>query len=94
MGIPASASIWTDFLALQGLVNPSSLYETRMINDSSGKILYLGTCITPNGDTSLPIWNVIKFGYDGNGILNRQQLPDNGSGWLYIWDDVQSDYFS
>lgn len=85
---------FTGLLALSEVLQDEDLYEVRTINNSQGQVLYVGKCLTPNGSTSAAIWFVKKLGYDGNGFLNRVQLPDNGIGFLYIWDNVQTDYFS
>jgi len=84
---------FTNFLAVSEVLNDEDLYEVRTENDSSGKVLYVGKNITPNAATSASSWYIKKLGYDGNGFLNRVQLPDNGIGFLYTWDNRAS-YFS
>jgi hypothetical protein len=84
---------WTNFLALQAVLNTDDLYETRMINDSNGNVLYIGMAQGPGADTSLPIWYVFKLNYDGNGYINYKQLPNDGKKFGYIWDNVTT-YFS
>ena len=88
-----STNSFTGLLALETVLSLSSLQEKRAINNASGQILYLGISLTPNADTSLPIWMVLKFEYDSNGFFDHQQLPDDGAGYIYVWDDV-STYFS
>lgn len=91
MSSPQNA--FTNFLAVSEVLNDEDLYETRTENDSSGQVLYVGKSITPNADTSQRIWYIKKLGYDGNGFLNRIQLPDDGPNFTYAWDD-RADYFS
>ena len=83
---------WTNFLALTDVLDGNDLYEMRMINDSGGKVLYIGKNKTPNAATSDPTWYIKKISYDTNGFINYVQLPVNGPGFLYIWDDY-STYF-
>lgn len=71
----------------------AGLYEKRMINDTDGKILYLAISPIAKADTSLPIWDVRKMEYDGNGFLSWYRLPDNGIGFKYVFDDIAT-YFS
>ena len=75
------------------MLNDEDLYETRVENDATGKILYVGKSITPNAATDERIWYIKKLLYDGFGFLNRVQLPDDGIGFLYAWDD-RATYFS
>ena len=83
---------FTNFLAIADVLNDEDLYEVRTINSSSGQVLYVGKNLTPNADTSLPTWYVKKLWYGSNGFLNRVQLPNNGIGFLYSWDNVAT-YF-
>lgn len=84
---------FTNFLAVAEVLTDEDLYEVRTENNSSGQVLYVGKCITPNGDTSLPIWYIKMLGYDSNNFLNHIQLPVNGPNFTYIWDN-RADYFS
>ena len=88
-----SANIWTPLLALNEVLDLDDLYEFRMENDSQGKILYVGMTQQANAPTDEPIWYVVKLNYDVNGFLNYKQLPVNGAGFLYAWDD-RATYFS
>jgi len=83
---------FTNFLALQEVLRDQQLYETRIENDGDGQPIYIGNCITPNGDEDALIWYIIKLSYTG-GYITRQQLPDNGIGFLYAWSQRAS-YFS
>ena len=84
---------FTPILSLEAVLSANYMYEKRMTNDSVGNILYVGFNQTPNALTSSNTWYILKMGYDGNGFLNRVQLPDAGIGFNYIFDDVAS-YFS
>ncbi len=84
---------FSGLLALAQVLDNEDLYETRTTNNDTGQILYVGKNITPNASTAAPTWFIKKISYDGNGFLNRVQLPDNGAGFYYVWDNV-SDYFS
>jgi len=88
-----TANSWTGFLALSEVIDLSDLYETRIDNDSNGKILYIGYTQTPNAPTDQPIWYLLQLEYDGNGYLSRKRLPNNGAGFLYTWDD-RATYFA
>lgn len=83
---------FTNFLALEAVLSQGDLYEQRMQNASNGQILYLGKNITPNALTSDPTWFIKAFTYDSNGFINRVQLPLNGPGFFYVWDNVAT-YF-
>lgn len=83
---------FTSLLALSSVLGVNLLQETRTINDSNGNVLYFGYAIAPSADTALPIWAILKCSYDGNGFLNYIQLPNDGQGYTYIWDDVTT-YF-
>jgi hypothetical protein len=83
---------YTGFLANTSVLGLNDQYETRMINDDSGNILYIGKTLKPSGTTSSAIWDIKKLSYDDNGYLNYVQLPNSGPGFYYIWDDVTT-YF-
>jgi hypothetical protein len=83
---------WTNFLAVSEVLDLDNLYETRIENDSSGKILYVGLSQLARAPTDEPIWFVFKLSYDGNGFLDYKQLPVNGAVFTYVWDD-RATYF-
>ena len=83
---------WTNFLAVNGLLNNGQMYETRMFYDGGGLLEYVGLSKTPNASTSEPIWFILKLSNDGTNTI-RQQLPDNGVSFTYVLDD-RSTYFS
>lgn len=68
-------------------------FETRLENDASGNPLYVGYTNKVRAATSDSVWFIVKMGYDGNGFLDRKQLPDNGTKFTYSWDD-RATYFS
>jgi hypothetical protein len=84
---------FSQFLAQNAILINDYLYELRMINDNLGNTQYLGISIIPNANPANPVWMILKFSLDGNGFVNRQQLPDNGTGFLYVFNDYAS-YFS
>lgn len=86
-------NVYDDFNLMNDVLPDEALYETRIENDANGQPLYVGLCVTPNGDPALPIWNLKKLYYDGNGFTNRVQLPDDGPFFTYTWDD-RSSYFT
>lgn len=90
--MPNPPNAYTNFIAVEAVIADEDLFEVRADNLSNGQIQYVGKSITPNADTSLPIWYIKKIQYDGNGFLNYIQLPVNGIGFLYVWDDRAS-YF-
>lgn len=83
---------WTNFLAVSEVLDLDNLYETRIENDSSGKILYVGMSNMPQAPTDQAIWFIFKLSYDDNGYLDYKQLPVNGGSFTYVWDD-RADYF-
>ena len=84
---------FTNLLAFAQVLGNEDLYEIRTENSGSGQILYIGKCQSPGGDTAEPIWFIKKLYYDGMNFLNRVQLPDDGLGFKYAWDD-RATYFT
>lgn len=84
--------VFTNILALSSVIEPNDQFEIRMINNDSGQILYIGKALTPSADPASAIWFIKKLSYDVNGFLNYVQLPVNGAGFYYIWNDVTT-YF-
>lgn len=83
---------YTNFLSLSNVLETNSLLETRLENDSSGNVLYIGYATTPGALTSASVWYIRKLSYDGNGFVDYIQLPSNGYGFLYSWDN-RATYF-
>jgi hypothetical protein len=84
---------FTNFLALQEVIQDQHLYETRIENSMSGQPLYIGINLTPNALTSDPTWYIVKPQYDINGFLTRVQLPNQGIGFTCSWD-LRTTYFA
>lgn len=87
-----SSNIWTNFLALSSVLGIEDQQETRIENDVNGKILYIGIARSPSAPTNERIWFITKLGYDVNGFLDYKQLPVDGPGFVYVWDD-RATYF-
>ena len=92
MSTPNIPNLWTNLLALSEVLDIDDLYETRIENDSSGKILYVGMSMQAQADVNALIWFIIKLSYDSNGFLNYKQLPINGAGFNYSWTN-RATYF-
>lgn len=86
-------NIFTNFLALTDVLSADDLYETRLDNNSTGSVLFIGKNITPFASTSANTWYIKKLSYDSNGFVDRVQLPNEGAGFLYNWDNRAS-YFA
>ena len=87
-----SGGIFGPFERLSGVIDNDDLLEARFENDVDGNPIYIGYTVTENGDTSLPIWYIIKIEYVSQAVV-RKRLPDNGLGFIYIWDD-RATYFA
>jgi len=68
-------------------------FEVRIENDSAGNPLYVGRSPVINASTANRVWFITKLYYDGNGFLNRVQMPDDGRSFTYAWDD-RATYYS
>jgi hypothetical protein len=91
MALP-NPNLWTNFLALAEVLDMDDLYETRIENDSNGKILYVGMTMQAGAATDEKIWYIFKLSYDVNGFLDYKQLPVDGPGFIYAWD-LRATYF-
>lgn len=78
-----------NFMEILGI---EDLLEGRFDNDVNGNPIYIGYTVYVNGDPALPIWFILKVEYVGTSIV-RKRLPDDGIGFIYVWDD-RVDYFS
>ena len=92
MSPPNIPNMWTNLLALAEVLDVDDLYETRIDNDASGKILYVGMTMHPNASQDDLIWYIIKLSYDVNGFLDYKQLPVDGPGFTYSWT-LRATYF-
>lgn len=90
MSVPVN--IFSNILAIDAVLPNNYVFEKRMDNDTQGNPLYLGFNITPSALTSAETWFIVKLNYDVNGFIDYVQLPNNGVGWLYSWDNRAS-YF-
>lgn len=93
MSAPSTGNLFTNILAFGAIMSPQQYYETRLENDSSGKVLYSGVSIIANAPTDEPVWYILKMYYDGNGFISRLQKPDDDFGMVYTWD-LRATYFS
>lgn len=82
-----------DLSKLEPNADFSFFYEQRMENDANGNPIFIGYAKTPNNGTANFDWFIVKVTYDANQSPTRYQLPDNGVGFRYDWDN-RSTYFS
>lgn len=87
-----SPDIFSATLALASVISQNDLLETRLDPNGTGQIQYIGRTIQPGATTSLSVFYIVKLSYDVNGFLNYIQLPNNGPGFIYVWDD-RATYF-
>lgn len=85
-------NMWSGLLALQPILDANSQLEKRMENNASGQVLYIGYTGTPNANQAAAIWFIVKISYDSNGFIDYYQLPLNGAGFFYAWND-RATYF-
>jgi len=76
-------------ITIRGDVN--DFMEKRYAYNGSN-LEYVGWAKKPNCPTSASIWYIIKLSYSGSNVI-RQQLPDEGPYFKYVWDD-RATYFS
>lgn len=86
-------NIFQEFIELMDVLPEQDLYEVRIENNGSGQAVYIGKSILPNAPTNGTFWSILKCTYDGSNFLVRKQLPDQGQGFKYAWDNRAS-YFS
>lgn len=77
-------------LTLRGDV--TNFLELRMENDANGNPIYIGYSKNPNASTADSVWFIVKITYDGNQSPTRQQLPNAGIKFSYVWDS-RATYF-
>ena len=83
---------YTQFLALQSVIPREDLYKVVIENNASGQPIYVGKSKDPAALTSDPVWELTHVIYDGSGYLINVNLPLNGQGFKYIWDN-RATYF-
>lgn len=76
-------------IAVRGDLN--DFMEKRFVYSGSN-LEYIGWTQTANASTSAPVWFIVKNSYNGSNIT-RQQLPDDGPYFKYVFDD-RATYFS
>jgi hypothetical protein len=81
-----------DFSVIRVEMSADQLLEKRFSHTGLSSIEYEGWAKKPNASTAEPIWYIVKYVYDA-GLKVRQQLPDEGPEFEYIWDD-RATYFS
>jgi len=80
-----------DFSVLPIRGNADDFLEKRYAYLGSD-IEYEGWSKKPNAPTDEPIWFIKKNSYSGS-LVTREQLPDEGPFFKYIWND-RATYFS
>lgn len=80
-----------DFSVIPIRGDADQFLEKRFAYNGSN-LEYVGWSKKPNASTSDAIWYIIKNSYTGSDIT-RQQLPDEGPFFKYVWDD-RATYFS
>lgn len=80
-----------DYSLIEITGDVSSFLEVRRAYNGSN-LEYLGYSRVPNAATDQALWFIVKYSYSGS-LQTRQQLPDDGPRFTYVWDD-RSNYFS
>jgi hypothetical protein len=80
-----------DFSVIPIHANADDFVEKRYAYNGSD-LEYEGWSKKPNASTDQPVWFIVKYSYTGTD-LTRQQLPDDGPKFIYIWDS-RNTYFS
>jgi hypothetical protein len=80
-----------DFSVIKVRGSADDFLEKRYAYNGSN-LEYEGWTQKPNGSVAAPIWYIVKYTYSGSNVI-RQQLPDDGPYFKYVWDD-RSTYFT
>jgi hypothetical protein len=80
-----------DFSVIPVEMNADQVLEKRFSYTGSS-VEYEGWAKKPNASVAQPVWYIIKYTY-ADGVKTRQQLPDNGPNFIYVWND-RATYFS
>jgi hypothetical protein len=80
-----------DFSVIQVEMNADQLLEKRLAYNGSN-LEYEGWAKKPNASTAEPVWYILKYTYNA-ALRIRQQMPDDGPEFKYVWDD-RATYFS
>lgn len=88
-------NMFQEFLANAPVFGLEGQFKERWDINGDEVADYYGICLTPNGSLTEPIWMIWKFDYAGanSDVKQRRQLPDNGFGLKYVWND-RATYFS
>lgn len=86
-----------NFLALEGVLNAANYpqFETRNYLNGDDQIEYHCITMTIGALESDAVWMIYKRAYGGTNddVLTREQLPDDGPGFMYSATD-RATYFS
>lgn len=77
---------------LSDTIGSYNFFEQRIENDVDGNPIYVAWSPVVGANTAEAIWFIKKIYYTA-GFITRVQLPDNGNGFIYAWDD-RATYFS
>lgn len=89
----APNNIFNPIFSAGSTIGNDDFFEQRIENDSEGNPLYVAWTPYENGSVSEKIWYLKKLYYDTNGFVEHIQLPDDGPGFIYAWDQ-RATYFS
>lgn len=85
-------NIFDNLEQLSGVLGIEDLLEGRFENDGNDNPIYVGYSPFVNADPSEAVWFIRQIIYEGTAIV-RTRLPDDGIGFIYVWDDRAS-YFT
>lgn len=74
-----------DFSAISVRGDLNDFMEKRYAYNGTD-LEYVGWTQTANASAAAPVWFIIKNTYAG-GAKTRQQLPDDGPYFKYVWND-------
>ena len=74
---------------LSTYLDTEDMMEGRFENDGDGNPIYVGYSPIPNANPALPVWYIFKVTYVAEAAV-RKQLPDDGPGFIYVWNDRAS----
>ncbi len=76
-----------DFSKIDAPGDVTDYLELRMENDANGNPIYIGYSKTAAAGTAAAVWYIRRIFYDANQSPTRQQLPNAGINFEYIWDN-------
>ena len=80
-----------DFSEINLAADPTLFLEERR-SYSGTDLEYLGYSKKPNASTAQAVWYIVKYTSAAT-LRTRQQLPNSGPKFAYIWDD-RATYFA